>query len=124
MNWELLKAPILATVKFTGLMPGIPSYSTRILLFISVILPFLPIYKFAETFEDETIYIFMCGYFLFYLIVCIVFTQQIKRIGKRWPKEEYENLTSDQITFPFMLVMIVNATGHFCLFYVLTSTFN
>lgn len=123
MIWELFKAPIMATIKVTGLMPGIPTYNTRFLFYIAVILPFFPIYKYSETYEDESIIILVFVYFLFYLIFSILFTQIIKRIGKRWSEEEYERLKPDQITFPFILVMILNATFHFGLFFIISKVF-
>lgn len=121
MNCEIFKAPIMATVKVTGMMPGIPTYDTRILFFVAVVLPFFPIYKFSETFKDDSIFILLFIYVIFYLIFNIVLTQLIKKIGRRWSKEEYENLKPDQITFPFILVMFLNSTFHFGIYYLLTK---
>jgi hypothetical protein len=123
MNWENFKAPIMATIKVTGMMPGMPTYNTRFIFFIIVILPFIPIYKYSQKFKDESIIILLFFYFIFYLIFCITLTQLIKKIGKRWSESEYENLKPDQITFPFILVMIINSTFHFGIFYLLTKIF-
>lgn len=121
MNWEIFKAPIMATVKVVGLMPGVPTFNTRIIFYIAVILPFLPIYKYAETYKDDSLLFVLAGYFIFYLIFNIVITQFIKKIGKRWSKKEYEQLKYDQITFPFILVMILSASFHFGLFCLITK---
>tara|TARA_B100000575_G_C22957038_1_gene553210 strand:- start:440 stop:823 length:384 start_codon:yes stop_codon:yes gene_type:complete len=120
---EFLKAPIMATVVVARLMPGIPTYSNRFMFFLAVVLPFIPIFKFAEKFENETMLIAVFCYFLFYLVSNILLTQGIKKIGKQWSAEEYNLLKPDQITFPFILVLIVNAGVHFILFYLISKCF-
>tara|TARA_Y100001978_G_scaffold199292_1_gene213349 strand:+ start:36 stop:419 length:384 start_codon:yes stop_codon:yes gene_type:complete len=120
---EFLKAPIMATVVVARLMPGIPTYSNRFMFFLAVVLPFIPIFKFAEKFENETMLIAVFCYFIFYLVSNILLTQGIKKIGKQWSAEEYNLLKPDQITFPFILVLIVNAGVHFTLFYLISNCF-
>lgn len=120
---EFLKAPIMATVVVARLMPGIPTYSNRFMFFLAVVLPFIPIFKLAEKFENETMLIAVFCYFLFYLVSNILLTQGIKKIGKQWSAEEYNLLKPDQITFPFILVLIVNAGVHFTLFYLISKCF-
>ena len=120
---EFLKAPIMATVVVARLMPGIPTYSNRFMFFLAVVLPFIPIFKFAEKFENETMLIAVFCYFIFYLVSNILLTQGIKKIGKQWSAEEYNLLKPDQITFPFILVLIVNAGVHFILFYLISKCF-
>tara|TARA_B100000963_G_C22599563_1_gene659581 strand:+ start:91 stop:474 length:384 start_codon:yes stop_codon:yes gene_type:complete len=120
---EFLKAPIMATVVVARLMPGIPTYSNRFMFFLAVVLPFIPIFKFAEKFETETMLIAVFCYFIFYLVSNILLTQGIKKIGKQWSAEEYNLLKPDQITFPFILVLIVNAGVHFTLFYLISKCF-
>ena len=120
---EFLKAPIMATVVVARLMPGIPTYSNRFMFFLAVVLPFIPIFKFAEKFENETMLIAVFCYFIFYLVSNILLTQGIKKIGKQWSAEEYNLLKPDQITFPFILVLIVNAGVHFTLFYLISKCF-
>jgi len=121
MNWEIFKAPIMATIKVTGMMPGIPTYDTRILFFVAVILPFFPLYKYSESYDDESVLIVLFVYFFFYLIFNVVLIHFIKKIGKRWSKDEYKNLKQDQVTFPFILVMIINSSFHFGIFYLVTK---
>ena len=111
----------MATVVVARLMSGIPTYSNRFMFFIAVVLPFIPIFKFAEKVEHETIFITAFCYFLFYLISNILLLQGIKRIGKQWSKEEYNQLKPDQITFPFILVLLINASVHFTLFYFISK---
>lgn len=123
MNWEVFKAPIMAIVKVAGLMPGIPTYNNRFLFYIILIVPFFPIYKYWESLNQngDSFGILLFGYFLFYLICSIFFTHGAKKIGKRWYIKEYEELKPDQIIFPFILVVVVNATLHFGVLYFLTK---
>lgn len=117
-KWELLKAPIMAVVTVMRLMPGIPTYDTRILFYFAVVVPFLPIFNYASILIDnDSVIIATFCYFLFYLLVNILITQQIKKLGKTWGESEYKALTQDQITFPFILVCLINATIHFGLYY-------
>lgn len=118
---QFLKAPIMAIVIVARLMPGIPTYNNRFMFFIAVILPFIPIFKFAEKFENKTMLIAVFSYFLFYLISNILLIQGIKKIGKQWSTEEYNSLKPDQITFPFIFVLLVNTGMHFTLFYLLST---
>ena len=118
---EFLKAPIIATVVVARLMPGIPTYSNRFMFFFAVVVPFIPLFKFAEKFENETVFIALFCYFLFYLISNVLLLQGIKGIGKQWSKEEYNQLKPDQITFPFILVLLINASVHFTLFYIISK---
>jgi hypothetical protein len=123
MNWDFFKVPIMATIKVTGMMTGIPQINTKFLYFVVVILPFIPIYKYASTFDDEFSIILVFFYFLFYLVSNIFFTKFIKKIGKRWSKEEYDNIKSDQITFPFILVLLLNTLFHFGFFLLISKFF-
>ncbi len=118
---EFLKAPIMAIVIVARLMPGIPTYNNRFMFFIAVVLPFIPIIKFAEKFENKTMLVAVFSYFFFYLISNILLVQGIKKIGKQWSTEEYNSLKPDQITFPFIFVLLVNTGMHFTLFYLLSK---
>jgi predicted permease len=123
MNWELFKAPIMAVVKVAGLMPGIPTYDNRFMFYFVVVVPFFPIYYYSESLSNckEHSAILLFSYFVFYLICNIALAYIAKKIGKRWDKKEYQKLKPDQITFPFILVLLLNATLHFCFFCLLTK---
>ncbi|MDF1674363.1 MAG: hypothetical protein P1U44_01510 [Vicingaceae bacterium] len=119
--WELFKRPIMAIIIITKLMPGIPTFDTRLLFYAAVIIPFLPIIKYTSTFENKAIAVITIPYFIFYLISNIILSQIVKKIGSKWSPEEYNALKPDQITFPFILVIIINAGIHFSIFYLITN---
>lgn len=115
---EILKVSIMATIKVIGLTPGLPTYNNRFLFFIAVILPFIPIYKYSETIDEKSISLVLLFYLVFYLMLNLILIRFIKKVGKRWSEDEYKNLRPDQITFPFILVMMINTLFHFGLFYL------
>ena len=112
----------MAVISVAGLMPGFLTYDTRIIFYVAVVLPFLPIYFYTETLMHDSVFSVLPVYFIFYLIFTVVMTQFIKKIGKRWSKEEYEKLKPDQITFPFIVVTLVNSVLHFGIYYLLIQT--
>lgn len=121
---QFLKAPIMSIVIVARLMPGIPTYDTRILFYFAVIVPFIPIFKYAENFiANYSVVTTTILYFLFYLLSNILVTYQVKKIGKTWKESEYRLLTVDQITFPFILVCLINSLFHFGLYYLIINSF-
>jgi len=122
-KFAFFKAPIMAVVVVARLIPGIPTYNNRFIFYIAIVLPFIPIFNFASKLENETISNVVICYFLFYVISSVLFTHGIKKLGKQWSAEEYNSLKADQITFPFILVILVNASAHFGLFYFISSCF-
>lgn len=107
----------MATVIVFNMMPGIPTYTTRFLFYEVVVVPFLPIAKYVSTFENESSKKVAFCYFFFYLIFNFLFIRWLKKNGQQWCLEAYKSLKIDQITFPFILVLLVNASVHFVLFY-------
>jgi len=121
---EIFKAPIMSIVVVSGLVPGIPTYNNRFIFYIGVILPFLPIFKYASSNDDSDISLIAAFcYFLFYIVFTIIVVQKIKKIGSQWNKKEYDSLKPDMITFPFILVMLVNSGLHFLVFYLISLSF-
>lgn len=121
--WELFKRPIMSIIIINRLMPGVPTYDTRLLFYAAVIIPFIPIIKYSSTFENKAIAVITIPYFIFYLISNIILSQIAKKIGRRWNSEEYLALKPDQITFPFILVIIINGGLHLSIFYLITNYF-
>ena len=119
-KWEPLKAIIMAVIVVLKLMPGVPTFDTRLMFYAAIIVPYLPIIKYSATFENKTIAVITFVYFIFYLVTNIVLTQLIKKIGYRWNKEEYAFLKPDQVTLPFILVIVINAGIHFTVYYLIT----
>ena len=120
-KFELFKAPIMAIVVITNskLMPGDRAHSYRFLFLIALAIPFFPIYKYASTLKNSSVLFVLFGYLIFYLISTVVITQKIRKIGAQWSTEEYQALKSDQITFPFILAILANASIHFLLLYLI-----
>lgn len=65
----------MATNIVLRLIPGIPTYNTRFIIYFAVIVPFLPIIKYASTFENEDVLIFTFFYFFIYIFTNIILGQ-------------------------------------------------
>jgi len=83
------------------------------------ILPFSPVFIYVNSLEDSSIIAYALAYFIFYIIFTVILGTQIRKIAKQWPDEEYEKLNSDQVTFPLILVLLMNSALHLAAFYVL-----
>lgn len=87
------------------------------------ILPFSPVFIYVNSLEDSSIIAYALAYFIFYIIFTVILGTQIRKIAKQWPDREYKSLNSDQVTFPFILVLMANAALHFTIFYVVLNGF-
>lgn len=87
------------------------------------ILPYAPIFLYVDRLDDKSIIVYAFIYFLFYLFLTIFLGFKIRKLAKQWSEEEYEKLNSDQVTFPFILVLMVNAVIHFTIFYNILNWF-
>ena len=114
-----LKGPLMATNVVLGLIPGFPTYNTRFIIYFVVIVPFLPIIKYASTFENVDVLVFTFFYFFIYIFINIIIVQYIRKIGSQWSTEEYNTLKPDQVTFPFIIVLIFNLLIHFTIYYII-----
>lgn len=83
------------------------------------ILPFSPVFLYVASLADEMFYLPAFVYFIFYIIFTVILGTQIRKIAKQWPDEEYEKLNSDQVTFPLILILLMNSALHLAVFYVL-----
>ena len=120
---ELFKGPIMATVKLLGLYSSLPTYSFQVLFMLLFFgLPFFPIFKYSSVAENEIPAFLVFIYFIFYLIFTLILGKYISRLGKQWPKKEYDKLNTDQVTFPFILVLGILALFHFLLFISINAT--
>ena len=87
------------------------------------ILPYAPIFIYVSKVEDVSSIMLAVFYMFFYLIITVILGTQIRKLAKQWPDKEYEKLNSDQITFPFILVLLLNASLHFTIFYSIIKFF-
>ena len=87
------------------------------------ILPFSPVFIYVNSLEDSSIIAYALAYFIFYIIFTVILGTQIRKIARQWPEEEYKKLTSDQVTFPFILLLMVNSAFHFTIFYYILKWF-
>src|SRR5690554_6031954 len=87
------------------------------------ILPFSPVFIYVNSLEDSSIIAYALAYFIFYIIFTVILGTQIRKIARQWPEEEYKKLTSDQVTFPFILLLMVNSAFHFSIFYYILKWF-
>jgi len=115
---EYLKPFIMAIIKVLNLMGGVPTYNTRILFYAVLVIPFSPIFITAYRSENTLVTTFAIIHFIFYIMLNILISYQIKKIGKRWSEKDYRKLTSDEVTFPFILVIGIIGLLNFIFFKV------
>lgn len=108
---------MLRSLSWSGLYEGRVKY----LLFF--ILPYAPILIYVYKVENQNGELFAIFYMFFYLILTVILGTQIRKLAKQWPEKEYKKLNSDQVTFPFILILLLNASLHFTIFYYLIKFF-
>lgn len=113
---EYLKPFIMAIINVLNLMGGAPTYDTRILFYAVLVLPFSPIFITAYRSENDLVTTIAIIHFVSYIVLNILISNHIKKIGQRWPKKDYRKLTSDQVTFPFILVIGIIGLLNFLFF--------
>lgn len=119
---ELFKGPIMATCKVFGLYSGLPTYGMQSLfMWICFGLPFIPIFKYSSYEVNHVPAMLVVIYFVLYLIQTFILGRYIAKIGKQWALNEYDKLTSDQITFPFIFALGMHALFHFILFVLINK---
>lgn len=119
LKHERFKKPIMATVKVLGLYPGVPSYSSGvILMWLCFGLPFCPIYIYATNLANDVPLKLLLFYFPLYVIQTIFLGKFIVKTGNQWSTEEYKNLTSDQVVFPFIFTLGMHGLFQLILFLV------
>lgn len=107
----------MATVKMLGMYTGLPTYGMRsLLIWVCFGLPFLPIFQFASNPDNEVPVQLLPIYFPLYLIQTFLLGKYISRIGRQWSLKEYNQLKTDQVTFPFIFALGMHSFFHFILF--------
>ncbi|RFC53606.1 hypothetical protein [Brumimicrobium aurantiacum] len=122
-KFEFFKAPIMALEYIMRSLSWNSIHQGRAKYGLIFFLPFVPIFIYVNNLEDSSIIIYAFVYFIFYLILTIIVGTQIRKIARQWPDKEYKKLTSDQVTFPFILLLLVNAALHFTIYYVVLNGF-
>lgn|SRR5690554_6179267 len=118
-KFEFFKAPIMALEYMLRKFSWNSLDQGRIKYGLIFILPFSPVFIYVNSLEDSSIIAYALAYFIFYIIFTVILGTQIRKIAKQWPDEEYEKLNSDQVTFPLILVLLMNSALHLAAFYVL-----
>src|SRR5690554_6599873 len=118
-KFEFFKAPIMALEYMLRKFSWNSLDQGRIKYGLIFILPFSPVFIYVNSLEDSSIIAYALAYFIFYIIFTVILGTQIRKIAKQWPAEEYEKLNSDQVTFPLILVLLMNSALHLAAFYVL-----
>lgn len=107
----------MATVKVLGMYPDMPLYGMKsLLIWVCFGLPFLPIFLVYGESEMKATIIQIAVYFPLYLIQTFLLGIYISRIGRQWSLKEYDKLTTDQVTFPFLLALGLHGLFHYVLF--------
>lgn len=125
IKYELFKGPIMATVKVLGMYQGLPTYGTRsFFMWICFGLPFIPIFKYSSNLENHVPPILLLIYFVLYAIQTFILGRFISKISRQWTLEEYEKLTPDKVTFPFIFALGIHSLFHFLLFSLINNLFD
>jgi len=112
----------MAIVKVLGLYQGFPNYGTRTIYFwFGIGLPLIPIFYYYTNPENEVNSLLLFMYLPFFLIQSFFIVRYISKIGKQWPINEYEKLTPDQVTFPFIFAIGIYGLFHFTLFLLING---
>ena len=116
-KFALFKVPIMAVNKMFGVYSGMPTYGMKsLLVWVFFGLPFLPIFKSYLPPEDEITNALLVIYFPLYILQTFFLGRYISKLGRQWTIKEYEQLKTDQVTFPFLFVLGVHCVFHFMLF--------
>ncbi|HLV42058.1 MAG TPA: hypothetical protein VKY37_07255 [Brumimicrobium sp.] len=117
---NVFKRPFMAITIVSSNMVSANFEVNRFLFYPLFILPLLPIYKYASSFEDDTVLVIFGFYLIFYTILSIVLIGIIQQVStRRWSDKEFRALKADQITFPLILIQLINSFSHFIIFYSL-----
>jgi len=112
----------MATVKALGMYQGLPTYGTRsFFMWICFGLPFIPIFKYSSIAENEVPSLLLIIYFPLYIIQTFILGRYISKTGKQWTIKEYDKLTSDQVTFPFIFALGIHSLFHFLVFWAINK---
>ncbi|WP_159038328.1 hypothetical protein [Brumimicrobium mesophilum] len=120
---EFFKAPIMAVEYMLRSLSWSGLYEGRVKYLLFFILPYAPILIYVYKVENQNGELFAIFYMFFYLILTVILGTQIRKLAKQWPEKEYKKLNPDQVTFPFILILLLNASLHFTIFYYLIKFF-
>lgn len=91
----------------------------RIILAL-LLLPFIPIVYYIKVYISEKLIVVGIFYFILYLFISVFLANYLVKIGKTWNEKEYDELTPDMTTFPFLLFLIIYGSFNFTVFYLIS----
>jgi len=83
-------------------------------MYVCFVLPILPTLFMANYEKAPPLLILL--YLPVYLVLTYFYGRYIAKVGMQWSKKEYDKLTSDQVTFPFLFAVGSYALFHFIIF--------
>ena len=114
----------MAVVKVLGLYSTAPAYHTGgFIIYVCFILPILPTLFITVNGNDSSKWFFFV-YLPIYLVQTFIFGKYIVKVGLQWTLKEYDAMTPDQVTFPFIFAITCHGLFHFIIFKVIVLILN